>query len=295
MNIEEINMQELEVANYVPPFITETDEARWDDCTVCSTLMATASATLGETVANKNWSQMSKTQLKVLRERIRNHLGPDDQSGGTNIADMRVAFAKEYPWLPQIPSYEEQKSTWEQARYQLLNGWGGVYMGNPSNVQNEASPLRRWTNSDNFGHAIWVDRARKNISGDVEFFVMDPLGRGDYSGQWVDEVDLKQFTWVIASTDWRYITLFKRGGWSRTAREIASLKDTVSELRSQVEDANRAKDAAVMLRNAAIARADAAEAKVATMTKTILDLKEKVQNKNAEIDRLKARLQKCKG
>ena len=63
-------MQELDISNYVPPFVTETDELRWDDCTVCSTLMATASATLGETVSNRNWSTMSKAELKVLRERI---------------------------------------------------------------------------------------------------------------------------------------------------------------------------------------------------------------------------------
>lgn len=287
-------MQELDVSNYVPPFVTETDELRWDDCTVCSTLMATASATLGETVANKNWSPMTKRQMKILRERIRNHLGPDNQTGGTNIQDMRVAFGIEYPWLPQIPSYAEQKNSWEEARAQLLNGWGGVYMGNPANVQNQNSKLRRWTNDDNFGHAIWVDRARKTIGGEIEFFVMDPLGRGGYNGEWVPEIELRQFTWLVAGSDWRYITLFKRGGWSSFSRKHSELKEQIEKLKQDVVEAGKAREAAIILRNAAIARAEAAEVKAASLLKSLNELKEKIKDKNAEIERLKKKLERCR-
>lgn len=288
-------MQELDISNYVPPFVTETDELRWDDCTVCSTLMATASATLGETVSNRNWSTMSKAELKVLRERIRNHLGPGNQTGGTDIADMRKAFGIEYPWLPQIPSYEEQKNTWDEAKAKLLDGWGGIYMGNPNNVEDTGSKLRRWTISDNFGHAIWVDRARKAVDGSIEFYVMDPLGRGSYNGDWVPEIDLKQFTWTLTSNaSLRYITLFKRGGWAKVSLKIYELNDTIDKLRKSLEDVTKARDAAILLRNAALVRADAAEAKVDQLNKTIATLQEKIQNKNAEIEKLKQRIQKLR-
>lgn len=230
-------MKELEANNYVPPFVTETDEKNWDDCTVCSTLMATAAATTGETVSNKNWRPKNSKQLKRLRERIRNHLGPGNQTGGTTMADMRVAFKAEYPWLPKIPSYVEQQNTWKKARNSLLSGWGGVYMGNPALVTNKNSGLRRWTNNDNFGHAIWVDRARETASGTYEFYVMDPLGSGSYDGEWIAEEDLSEFTWFYnKEKSWRYITLFERGAWNIAARSSKTANKKLAECQKKLKD-----------------------------------------------------------
>lgn len=294
-------MQKLEVDNYIPPFITETDELRWDDCTVCATLMGVASATLGEAVSNKNWDQLTRSEIKVLRERIRNYLGSDNQTGGTTMADMRVAFAKEYPWLPEIPSYEEQRLGWGVARQRLLNGFGGVYMGNPSLVTNPNSKLRRWTNNDNFGHAIWVDRARKNAE-QVEFYVMDPLGRGDYDGEWVPENELEEFTWTYnASDNSRYITVFERGDWSILAENKAKLLREIDDLNAEIEDlskkldianrliedAKKERNAALILRDAALSRANAAEAQVIKLKKNIAEL-------NVTINRLRNKLLRCK-
>jgi hypothetical protein len=47
-------MARLIADNYHPPFVTETDEARWDDCLVCSVVMAVACATTGESVMTKD-------------------------------------------------------------------------------------------------------------------------------------------------------------------------------------------------------------------------------------------------
>lgn len=293
-------MQQLDIDNYVPPFITETDELHWDDCTVCSTLMAVASATTGEAVSNRNWTLMSKPQIKMLRERIRDHLGPGNQTGGTTMADMRIAFGIEYPWLPQIPSYEYQKNTWQECRQRLLDGWGGVYMGNPSLVTNVNSKLRRWTNNDNFGHAIWVDRARRSSSGGTEFLVMDPLGRGDYAGDWVPEDELQEFTWVYDGS-YRYITLFKRGDWNQEARGTRQLMGKVKELESEVEvltvknTALNAQVARLTKTNESLdAQLVQLSSSISTLEKQIIELKKTISAKNAQIRTLQAKLEKCR-
>lgn len=211
-------MNRLEIKDYRPPFITETDEARWDDCTVASTLMATAAATLGETVSKPDWSHLNKQGLKWRREAIRNELPADKQTGPTSMADMRYAFGRFFPWLPAIPFYDEQRNTWSEFKAALLSGSVCVLQGNPNKVKNTKSGLRRWTNNDDYQHAIYVDRARTKKDGSVEFWVMDPLGSGTYKGQWIPEVELKQFTDIHVGT---YIkaNLFVRGGW-RTKKRL---------------------------------------------------------------------------
>lgn len=293
-------MQQLEIDNYIPPFITETDELRWDDCTVCSTLMGVASATLGEAVSNKNWDTMTKAQLKLLRERIRNHLGSDNQTGGTTMADMRVAFAKEYPWLPEIPSYAEQRLSWGKAQGMLLNGFGAVYMGNPSLVTNPNSKLRRWTISDNFGHAIWVDRARKN--GDsVEYYVMDPLGRGPYDGEWVPGNELEEFTWTYnASEGSRYITAFERGSWSMIGTTKIKLMNKIDELEQEnalLQKSNQElsdKNSQLITKNNSLeSEITTLSASIAKLTKQVGMLKAMISVKNQHIQLLKKKLQRC--
>jgi hypothetical protein len=293
-------MQQLDVNDYRPPFITETDELLWDDCTVCSTLMASASATSGETVSRRDWSEMGRAELKALRERIRNYLGPDNQTGGTTMADMRVAFAKEYSWLPQIPSYEYQKNTWAECRSKLLNGWGGVWMGNPSLVSNQNSKLRRWTINDDFGHAIWVDRARKSSTGEVEFLVMDPLGRGTYDGDWVPEDELKEFTWIYAGS-YVYVTLFKRGAWNAEARATESLSNKVNELEAEI-DSLSSKNQQLSLQIANLTRendklssqVESLSLSVKELDKKLAEAKKTITAKNLQIRTLQAKLEKCR-
>lgn len=307
-------MQELDVLDYRPPFVTETDELKWDDCTVCSTLMATASATTGETVSRPSWAPMSRAEMKVLRERIRNHLGPDNQTGGTNMADMRVAFAKEYPWLPQIPSYAEQRNSWSECREKLLKGWGGIYMGNPSQVSDPNSKLRRWTINDNFGHAIWVDRARRTSAGATEYFVMDPLGRGTYSGEWVPEQDLKEYTWIYDAA-YVYVTLFKRGAWNMSARQTERLEARVDKLEDELEFLNfklAETEAKLARRTAEVMALQAKEEALIAQNKRLMEeierleqtndelearasaLRQTIKNKNEQIRTLQAKLAKCK-
>jgi hypothetical protein len=205
-------MQRLIVKDFKPPFITETDEVKWDDCTVCSTLMAVSAATLGEVTKRKDWSDLDSKGLKARREKIRNWLPAEKQTGPTTMEDMRFAFGKEFPWLPSVPLFEEQSLIWREVIDRLLANGVGVLLGNPKNVANEASHLRRWTNNDDFGHAIYADRARKNADGTVDIFIMDPLGSGAYDGEWVPATEVKEF--IDEYPGGVKANMFKRGAWA---------------------------------------------------------------------------------
>jgi hypothetical protein len=229
-------MARLIADNYHPPFVTETDEARWDDCLVCSVVMAVACATTGESVMTKDWRPMTKAQLKVLRERLRNYLPESKQSGPTTLADARYYMKEEYPWLPEIPFYDSvsEYRTFSDMLRDLRNGWVAVGLGNPSQINNTSSALRRWTNSDDFGHAVLFERA-----SDSHIFVMDPLGSGEYDGQWVPIAEVSQYLWRFKGNDGQtYVkaSLFKKGAWSEAALDTENLRDTLSRVRLQVTD-----------------------------------------------------------
>lgn len=265
-------MQPLKIEDYKPPFITETDEARWDDCTVCSTLMSVAAATLGEVVSAPDWSPLTKAGLKVRREKIRNWLPADKQTGPTTMADMRYAFSKEFPWLPKIPFYDEQDQTWKEVLEKLLDGWVGVLQGNPMNVKNVNSKLRRWTNNDDFGHAIHADRARKKADGTFDVFIMDPLGRGAYEGEWVPATEVKEFIDEFGPNNTLVkANMFKRGAWSDYVDNSAALKAKIAELKAQVFSAES-------IAAANKVRAEVAEAKVLKVKDAVTDVAVAVDN-----------------
>ena len=111
---------------YRPPFVTETDEARWDDCLVCSVLMATAAWTLGETVMGNDWRPLNARELKRLREKLRNHLPADKQDGALKFADAREFVETEWPYLPPVEFWDVTERTWPQVVAMLGDGWVGV-------------------------------------------------------------------------------------------------------------------------------------------------------------------------
>jgi hypothetical protein len=227
------------INRYRPPFITQTDEAVWNDCTICATLMATASATLGRTVMGHDWRPLTAKELKRRRELIRNEVPGDKDIGGTSMADMRVAFGSFYPWLPDLKEvfYDVQRNSWADVIRKLKADGCGVLQGNPQDVVNPQSKLRRWTNNDNFGHAIFAERARES-NGETQIFIMDPLGRGEYDGEWVPADEVRQFIW----TESNYVkaNMFVRGGWSpeKLAAQDAAEEyiDRIKQLNGRIRD-----------------------------------------------------------
>lgn len=208
----------IEPGSYRPPFVTETDEARWDDCGPCSFLMLAATWTLGEVLHRPNGDHWN---LKRLRERLRNHLPADRQAGYTDMGDARAYLKAEWPFL-DLPL---SRGDWWGILADLRSGeYAAVAQGNPSGAPAD-SPLRRWTGNDDFGHFIYLDRA----DPDRGIFVMDPLGRGDYRGQWVPTSHVRDY----AKDGVVSVVLVPRGGETAEARTRRRMARKLSEAEAE--------------------------------------------------------------
>ena len=142
--------------------------------------------------------------LRRLRERIRVLSG--DIKGGASLEDLARGIARRFPDLPPLPrttapvdplrlSFDE---LWTQAPDRSLRRPGRQ----PEQGRGPSSPLRSMQVKDDYDHAVFVHTAKGDRA-----FVMDPLGRGRYQGQWVSKVDLRQFA-----------SRFTTASGSRTAR-----------------------------------------------------------------------------
>ncbi len=231
----------MDYAHYRPPFVTETDEPNWDDCGPCAVLMAVACWTMGEVVTHTDGSVYNKDELKRLREKMRNHLPITKQRGYTTMADAQVYVEAEWPRLPAWPLYDErgEERVWSQMIQDLSQGYVGVALGNPSNVQNPNSDFRRWTNDDHFEHFVtFVD-----IRG-TDIYVMNPLGNGNYDGAWVPMQECKQFTdtYTSAGREIVKVCMVERGQQSMNL--INHIKDVQQQLdscfikRTALQDSN---------------------------------------------------------
>lgn len=250
----------LNINNYRPPHITQTDEPVWDDCTICSMYMGVIAATLGEVITKgPNWKVMTKAEIKTYREHIRKQTGKP--KGGLSQKEVTVAMRKDWKWLPKIPQYDNGlREKWEDMMQGLLNGYCYVVAGNPIQVKNKNSAYRRWTNNDDFGHAVFYERARTK-DGKRQIFLMDPLGRGSgFVGEWVPENQAKQFQWYDTK-GYVKASKFKKGEWS------------IAGLAEKEKDAAVKEAAALRTTNATlVARANALETDIET---------EKVRAQNA--------------
>lgn len=128
-------------------------------------------------------------KIRVSGGDLRYYSGDRDQSGdekGTTYDDIALAFQQVGLGLKQYHGMDF--TAWKR---RLLSGEGslisGHYMDAPVNL--------RLTNGASFTHTMYVDRAKKDAQGNVWFFVMDPLGRSGYTGQWWPEAAMKQYGW----------------------------------------------------------------------------------------------------
>ena len=90
---------------------------------------------------------------------------------------------------------------------------------------------------DDYDHAVFVHAARGERA-----FVMDPLGRGRYQGQWVPKADLRQFaSRFTTSLGSPYCAVVKRGQESSVERvRRASRERALVQARDAVEALRRA-------------------------------------------------------
>jgi hypothetical protein len=127
--------------------------------------------------------------VKDLREHS------SDTVGGTPI-DVAL-------WETKRLWPKDQHADFEYSPYPLymlvraLHDGGTLVLG--GNYQNLPPHYRRWTNNDNFAHALAV-RALSEDSTPLSTFLYDPLGGGStlqpYDGEWISiNAILNEFTW----------------------------------------------------------------------------------------------------
>jgi hypothetical protein len=214
---------------YRSPFITETDEPRFTDCQFCSGLMLVAEWTAGEVIHDRHGNTLDAAGLKRLRERIRVLSG--DTEGGASLEDLARGIARRFPDLPPLPRttapVEPLRVSFDELWARLERGHCAVLNGNPVTVSDRSSLLRSMQAKDDYDHAVFVHAARSERA-----FVMDPLGRGRYQGQWVPKADLRQFASLFTTASGSpYCAVVRRGqewGAERLRREIREQAEGLS-------------------------------------------------------------------
>ena len=163
---------------YHPRFVTETDTRPWTDCLWASAAMLLDKWTNGD--------------VKVSRQALRAKSG--DRRGGSTFDDMKVAFAK-YGFNLKFSPEGGTRITWGQMLSRLEKGAGAVLLGDDHR-------LPRWFGRWDYGfwkktgkddnHAVYIERYDRKRG---RVWIMDPLARGNWKGEWISTRVLHKFAW----------------------------------------------------------------------------------------------------
>jgi hypothetical protein len=164
---------------YRPAFVTETDTRPWTDCLWASGAMLLDKWTNGD--------------VRVSRQQLRAASG--DLHGGSQFRDMKIAFAH-YGFALKFSPDGGERLTWSQLLYRLEKGAGAVVLGDDHNLPRwygrwDSAFWNKKGKKDN--HAVYIERYDK-AHGRV--WLMDPLGRDGWQGEWIPVWAIKQFTWT---------------------------------------------------------------------------------------------------
>ncbi len=163
---------------YRPAFVTETDTRPWTDCLWASGAMLLDKWTNG--------------RITATHQRLRKLSG--DTKAGSGLADLKVAYAKLGIDLAYSPDGGD-RITWSGLLNRLAHGGGAVLLG-------DDSKLPRWYGR--WDHRFWKGKAKTdNHAVYVERYdpkrgrvwLMDPLARGDWQGEWISVWSLQSFVW----------------------------------------------------------------------------------------------------
>jgi hypothetical protein len=170
---------EAPAPGYTPRFVTQTDERPpWQDCMWASGVMLLDKWTHGR----------ATPQRESLRRASR------DSVGGSRFADLARAVSRLYGWRPKFSPDGGERLTWAGLLERLASGGGAVLAGDYGRL---GAPFTRWDwtyahQRNAPGHALYVERYDERAK---RMWLMDPLGRGDYSGEWVPAARIHDFVW----------------------------------------------------------------------------------------------------
>ncbi len=169
--------------DYRPAFVTETDERPWRDCLWASGAMLLDKWTNGD---------VTRTHQK-LRSLARDH------SGGSTLEDLSVAYGRLGIDLRYSPDGGE-RITWSALLKRLANGAGAVLLGDDSRLPRWYGrwdysfwKLTKDEKADKDNHAVYIERYDRKRG---RVWLMDPLGRGNWKGEWISVRALRRFAWT---------------------------------------------------------------------------------------------------
>ncbi len=163
---------------YRPAFVTETDTLPWIDCLWASGAMLLDKWTNGAVTISHG----------ALRRLAQDHTGP------SSLLDLQRASAKLGVEMVFSPN-GGARITWTQLLRRLEAGAGAVLLGDDSKLPRRYG---RWDyafwKADGTGddHAVYIERYDRRHG---RVWLMDPLGRGDWQGEWISVPALRRYAW----------------------------------------------------------------------------------------------------
>ena len=164
---------------YKARFVTQTDQRPFIDCLWASGAMLLDKWTNGD--------------RQVTHQRLRALSG--DRSGGSQFRNMKVAFRKLGFGFKYSPDGGDAM-TWAQLLTRLSKGAGAIVLGDDHKLPRY---FGRWDyafwkkkgKKDN--HALYIERYDRKRG---RVWLMDPLARGDWHGEWISVFALRRFVWT---------------------------------------------------------------------------------------------------
>jgi hypothetical protein len=158
-----------------PHFVTETGPKKWDACAWAAAAMLL-----------EHWTGRPVSRV-ALRAASR------DMKGGASLADVARGAAVLSRLDVRYSPDGGDPMTWSQLLGRLANGGGAEVLGSYSNLPRW---YQRWdrkfaaSGPKKSAHAVYIERYEPKRG---RVWLMDPLGSGDYNGEWISVWALHAF------------------------------------------------------------------------------------------------------
>jgi hypothetical protein len=162
---------------YKARFVTQTDQRPFVDCLWSSGAMLLDKWTNGD-------RQITHQRLRALS---------GDTRGGSQFRDMRVAFDKLDFAFKYSPDGGDPM-TWNQLLTRLSKGAGAIVLGDYHKLPGYFGrwDYAFWKKKKKDNHAVYIERYDRQRG---RVWLMDPLARGDWQGEWISVYAISRFVW----------------------------------------------------------------------------------------------------
>ena len=162
---------------YKARFVTQTDQRPFIDCLWASGAMLLDKWTNGD--------------RRLTHQRLRALSG--DTRGGSQFRNMKVAFDKLGFGFKYSPDGGDPM-TWNQLLTRLSKGAGAIVLGDYHKLPRYFGrwDYAFWKKKKKDNHALYIERYDRKRG---RVWLMDPLARGDWQGEWISVYAISRFVW----------------------------------------------------------------------------------------------------